>query len=63
MEDEKKEMKSGAEWYEELYPDTTIYDFDGFRDGSFQYMWNEKLYTKEEFLNRFLGCTMEIKAY
>lgn len=55
-------LKSGAEWYKELYPNNElkIMDYDGWDRGDFDYSWNEDKIDLKEFHHRLGECTVQI---
>ena len=58
-----EEKKSAAEWHEELNPDVTVYDYDGFDRSNFVFSWNEEQLTKVEYNDKLMMCTISWNAW
>lgn len=56
-----KELKTGNEWKNVLYPRITILDLDGFDRENLEFSYYEEKITKEEFLEKFMECTIVTK--
>lgn len=49
--------RTSAEW-QQIYPDTVVYDPDGWDRKNYEYSWGQKLITEKEYNDRLVRSTV-----